>query len=149
MRWIHKNERLFRAILLGLLIIALIGPWVFDIIHIPAEFPCSDPWIRVGGDFCGEPRPGIYSVFGVIGLVYLLPVLSTSALLMRREDRAWLVFHLVALILAVGAILLTGLFSFPRRSWGAWGVWLYLASAAGALLLEGVLQAARRRFHPL
>jgi hypothetical protein len=38
-------------------------------------------------------------------------------------------FHILALIMG-----------------GAWGVWLYMAAAAGALILEVVLLAARRSF---
>jgi hypothetical protein len=140
---IHENEHRFRAFVLGLLLVALLGPWVFDIIHVPGEFPCSAPWARVGGDFCGLPVPGIYSLLGT-GVVFLLPVLTTIALLWREGSRSWLIFHLVALILVSAYLLLTGLLRFPRLSWAAWGVLLYLAMAAGALLLEGVLLAARR-----
>jgi hypothetical protein len=141
-----QNKRILRAIVLGLLMVALLGPWVFDIIHIPEEFPCSDPWIRVGGDFCGLPVPGIYSVLGFIGIFFLLPVISTTALLLRNDGRPWFMFHILALIMGMGLLLMSGLLRYPRLSWGAWGVWLYMAAAAGALILEVVLLAARRSF---
>jgi hypothetical protein len=37
MLWIIENKRLWRAALLGLLLIAIMGPWVFDIIHVPIK----------------------------------------------------------------------------------------------------------------
>jgi hypothetical protein len=141
-----QNKRILRAIVLGLLMVALLGPWVFDIIHIPGEFPCSDPWIRVGGDFCGLPVPGIYSVLGFIGIFFLLPVISTTALLLRNDGRPWFMFHILALIMGMGLLLMSGLLRYPRLSWGAWGVWLYMVAAAGALILEVILLAARRSF---
>jgi hypothetical protein len=144
MERIIESRRLFRFIVLGLLLVALLGPWVFDIIHVPREFSCDFPWARVGGDFCGWPRPGILSVLGNIGWAFLLPVISSIALVWRGESRAWLIFHLLALILAGGILLATGLLRFPRLSWAAWGVLLYVATAAGALLLEAILQLARR-----
>jgi hypothetical protein len=143
---INQNKRILRFVVLGLLLVALLGPWVFDIIYIPGEFPCSDPWIRVGGDFCGLPVPGIYSVLGFIGVLFLLPVISTTALLLRNDSRPWFMFHILGLMMGMGLLLMTGLLRYPRLSWGAWGVWLYMTAAAGALILEVVLLTAQRSF---
>jgi hypothetical protein len=60
MLWIIENKRLWRGIIVGLLLIALMGPWVFDIIHLPGEGPCSASWIRLAGNFCGEPLSVIW-----------------------------------------------------------------------------------------
>ena len=30
--------------------IAIFGPWAFDLINVPAEFPCTPPIIRLEGD---------------------------------------------------------------------------------------------------
>jgi hypothetical protein len=166
MVWANDKKRLLRAMMLGLLLIALMGPWVFDIIHVPREFPCSAPWIRLVDDFCGEPLSGIWILSGITGMVaslfagapvlswvlqsfmfpvpLLLPIISASVLLLRGERVALLVFHSLALILSITTVLLTGLLSYPHFSWIVWGVWLYVGSAAGALILEGVLLARRR-----
>jgi hypothetical protein len=137
---LHKNRRLLGAILLGLLLVAmLVGPWVFDVIHVPGEFSCTPPWVRVGGNFCGLPVPGIYTALGNIGLFFLLPLITSAAMLWRPGSRPLLIVHLLGLILVIAVLLYTGLLSYPRFSWAVWGVLLYLASAAGALLLEVLL----------
>jgi hypothetical protein len=60
------------AILL-LLLVALMGPWAFDRVNVPAEYPCSPPFIRLEGDFCGSPISGMRAFFwmvaGFIGMV--------------------------------------------------------------------------------
>jgi hypothetical protein len=166
MSWINKNKSRLRAMMLGLLLIALIGPWVFDIIHVPGEFPCSAPWIRLVDNFCGERLSGIWILSGITGAVaglfngppvsevlrsfifpipLLLPIISTSILLLRRDQGRWLVFHLIALILSISVIGLSGLLSYPRFSWVVWGVWLYVGVAATALILEGAFLATKAR----
>ena len=40
------------------LLVAIMGPWTFDLIHVPSEYPCSAPFIRLEGDFCGTPMSG-------------------------------------------------------------------------------------------
>jgi hypothetical protein len=60
------------AILL-LLLVALMGPWALDRVNVPAEYPCSPPFIRLEGDFCGSPISGMRTLFwmvaGFIGMV--------------------------------------------------------------------------------
>jgi hypothetical protein len=167
MGWIIENKRLWRGLLLGLLFMALMGPWVFDIIHVPAEYPCSAAWVRLVGDYCGEPRSGIWILGEMIGMMtglvtglfalsdvlpgllfvisIFLPFVSTAVMLLSGGQRQWVGLHSLAIILAVGAILLSGLFSFPRLSWMIWGVWLYVVSAVGALVLEAVNLMIKRK----
>jgi hypothetical protein len=52
---IDKHKKYWRAALLVLLLAAFIGPWAFDPINVPAEYPCSAPFVRLGGDFA-DPR---------------------------------------------------------------------------------------------
>jgi hypothetical protein len=59
MTWITQNKRAWRAALLALLVVAFLGPWTFDLIHVPAQFECSPPFIRLEGDFCGQSQPGL------------------------------------------------------------------------------------------
>ena len=139
-----ENKRLWRGLLLGLLLVALMGPWVFDLIHVPAEYPCSAPFIRLEGDYCGVPLTGPWILMALGGLL-TLPLISTATLLLRGDRRGLVVFHLVALILPLGALVLMGWFSDPRFSRILWGPWLYAAAAAGGLLLELARLALDRR----
>ena len=132
-----------RVILLSLLSLALIGPWMFDLIHVPAEYTCYAPIVRLYGDFCGVPLAGIKLLSMVFsGLVYtsealvtgsifstdrareyllsllycliLMPVFSTLLMVLRGERRRLQVFNLVAWSLALGICLLVGLSNYPH-----------------------------------
>ena len=167
MLWIIGNKRLWRGIIVGLLLIALMGPWVFDIIHVSGEGPCSAPWIRLTGDFCGKPLSGAWILSQITGMVaglvtgdrvlvevlllfifpvaLLLPITSASILLLRGDQGCLLALHIPALLLAMSLILLSGLLSYPRFSWVVWGVWLYVGAAAKTLILEGAFLVASRK----
>jgi hypothetical protein len=69
-------------------------------------------------------------------------------LLLRNDSRPWFMFHILGLMMGMGLLLMTGLLRYPRLSWGAWGVWLYMAAAAGALILEVILTARRSFSQP-
>jgi hypothetical protein len=67
MSWINRHKRIWRAAILLLLLVALMGPWVFEQINVPAQYPCSPPFIRLEGDFCGIPLSGMRIFFGMVG----------------------------------------------------------------------------------
>jgi hypothetical protein len=67
MSWINKHKRVWRVAILVLLLVAIMGPWTFDRIHVPSEYPCSAPNIRLEGDFCGTPMSGIWIFSWIIG----------------------------------------------------------------------------------
>ena len=73
MSWINKHKRIWRAAILLLLLFALMGPWAFDRINVPAEYACSPPFIRLEGDFCGMPLSGmrvfLWMVGGIMSMV--------------------------------------------------------------------------------
>jgi hypothetical protein len=165
MSWIHQHRQELRAIILALLSLALIGPWMFDRIHVPAEYTCHRPNVRLYGDFCGVPLSGLrllsimvgglmstskglvtgsmrFSdwgrefVFSLLGLLILLPIFSTLLLVLRRDHRRLQVFNLTAWGLALGLCLLMGLSNYPYLFWALWGIWLYIALAASTLIIE-------------
>jgi hypothetical protein len=63
-KYIYKN--LWRGAVSVLLLLAIIGPWWFDRINVPAQYPCNRPVVRLEGDFCGMPMSGIW-IFAIIG----------------------------------------------------------------------------------
>jgi len=163
--WINKNKKVLRVILLLLLGAAILGPWIFDIISVPAEYACHAPYIRLNERFCGVPLSGIrFLAWMVPGFIYtgkalltgavpfsdwgrefifslllfliLLPFFSSLLLILRADHRRVQVFNVLALSLALGVCLLFGLTNSPKLSWALWGLWLYIAVAAAALLLE-------------
>lgn len=111
---LNNPLRLWRLIVVALLLVALLGPWLYDRVNVPAEYPCSAPYIRLEGDFCGEPHSGIWIVMSFVGgfgraitgvftgevalaeigrslpisllpLLLLLPVFSTLLLILRGD----------------------------------------------------------------
>jgi hypothetical protein len=161
MEWMYaNNSQIWRGFVLGLLLVALMGPWVFEQINVPAQYACSAPFIRLEGDFCGVPVSGIW-ILGVVGLsvvglqggavilsevgrsililaVLGLPLISTAVVLLRGSRRRWIGFQLATFGLTAGMLLLSGLFSASNRTPVLWGPWLYLAVVGVTLLLEAV-----------
>ena len=174
MLWLFENKNEWRVAILGLLLVAVMGPWAFDLINVPSEYSCSAPNVRLREDFCGVPLSGIWFLgWMVYALVYasaglvtgtmvsiewartflfslvlcllVLPFFSTLLLILRRDRRGRQVFNVAAWGLAAGIGLLIGLSSYPKLFWVLWGVWLYIGLAASALILEVWTLAAGKR----
>jgi len=173
MSWITEHARVWRIVALIFLVAAVLGPWVYDLINVPAEYACSPPVVRLEGDFCGVPVSGAYMLFGlgsesvniVSGLVtgrlvlaetsrqllilllgYLLLLPAVSILLMiLKGNRRWLqIFHITVLCLAGGLMLWAFSAESGLRMIQLWGPWLYTGVVLSELILE-VLVFARRR----
>jgi hypothetical protein len=174
MLWIFEHRNVWRGAILVVMLVAIVGPWTFDVIWVPSEYPCSAPFVRLDNDFCGIPLTGIrlfrWMVEGLVqtsaelvtgampfiewtreflfGLLLFLPVLpffSTLLLILRGDRRRRQVFNVAAWSLAGGVGLLLGTSSHPRLFWVLRGIWLYIELAASALILEVLTLAAGRR----
>lgn len=56
-----------------LFVISMLGPWIFDLLNVPAQYPCGKPSVRLYGDFCGYPMSGFEIIkFTNGGLFYIL-----------------------------------------------------------------------------
>jgi hypothetical protein len=173
MSWIKTYIRRIRFALVGLLILAILGPWTFDFVNIPAFYPCTAPNIRLEGDFCGLPMSGgwfllvfaveivnriaglflgtsayldIKLLFYMIAfpLFILLPILSTT-LISRRENNPRRQAFQIAVCAGLLAAFIISTRLFARLYWELWGTWLYIGVAAGALVLEVLAQVAQKR----
>ena len=173
MSWIYKHKRVWRVAILVLLLVAIMGPWTFDRINVPSEYPCSTPNIRLEGDFCGTPMSGIWIFSWMVGgfinasvgfvtgamgftewtraflfslrlFLLLLPFFSTLLLILGGGHRRRQMFQAGAWGLASGIGLLIGISRYPKLFWALWGVWLYIGLAASALILEVLALAAGR-----
>lgn len=171
---LNEHMRAWRVTLFVLLLVAIIGPWIFDRISVPSEYSCSAPAVRLEGDFCGIPMSGMWILmatvgvlvnifvgwvtgttvfpdragellFGFLGLLLVLPFFSILFLILREGSRGRFIFNVVALGLAVGTGLLLAMVSYPNMFWVLWGLWLYVGLAACALILEIAMLALRRR----
>ena len=87
MSFITENKVLWRILILALFMISMLGPWAFDLLNVPAQYPCGKPSVRLYGDFCGSPMSG----FGVIiwansGFIYILDELIKGNIAGRIVD---------------------------------------------------------------
>jgi len=143
---------------------------------VPAEFPCSAPFIRLEGDFCGTPLSGIWILWAIVSefismvvglvtgatvltdlgrafrlarfpLLLVLPFFSTLLLILAGDRRRQQVFNVAAWGLAAGVGLLIGMASYPKLFWVLWGIWLYIGLAASALILEVLTLVVGRRLN--
>ena len=62
MAWVNENRRYLSMAMLALLVLSIVGPWGYNQINIPAQFPCGEPYIRLEGDFCGEPMSPVKGI---------------------------------------------------------------------------------------
>jgi hypothetical protein len=167
---ISKNPRDWRLLIWICLLISVFGPWVFDNIFVPSEYPCS---IRLRENICGVPVTGAWilsSLFGVfsnsilelakgaavthplvrdisIGLIpfpLVLPFFSTLLMVVSGGRRPQLAFHMIACSVAASVGLMLGLIEHSNRFWLLWGVWLYVGLLASALMLEVVVLVGKR-----
>lgn len=158
MSWIYQNKRTWRTVVLLLAAVALVGPWAFERLHVPAQYACS---LRLEGDFCGSPLPGILVFFMIIGGIIelvraltlteidralqilsvliaatftLLPLFTTLILIIGQGSRSKLQAITWSVAAGAGPFLALNTMSTPHPA--AWGIWLYIAVTVGALLLE-------------
>ena len=173
MDWMVEHQRSWRLFELGLLILAIFGPWAFDRIVVPADYPC-DTAIRLEGDYCGFPLSGMWMLWAVVSEFYLrvsglftgsttpaewyvsfqiilgalavvFPVFTTLFLLRAGNRRRLQKINFISWGLAIGICLLFAVSSYPKFYWQLWGTWLYIVLAIGALLFEGLLFDARKK----
>jgi hypothetical protein len=173
MAWIANHARAWRILALVLLVVGWLSPWVYDQVNVPAEYPCSAPFVRLEGDFCGVPLNGTWVLFafgGVLittitdlvtgklvlaasgrqllyslgGFLVMLPVISTLLMIFLGNHRRLQLFQIVVLSLAGGLLLWAFLAISELRTIRLWGPWLYTGVILSELIME-VLVFARRR----
>ncbi len=159
---ITQNISIFRAGVLILFIVALLGPWTFDVINVPAEYECSAPFIRLNGDFCGIAMSG-FQFFGLwvggfffmlfeliageftghalefligLSILFLIPFFTTLFLLWKKDARRLYKVHRIAWALALILALVAFIPQINDPIIRLWGIWLYILLAVGAILIE-------------
>lgn len=153
---VNRYQPFWRIALLILLVVAAVGPWTGDRIHVPAEYDdCSPPYIRTEGDMCDmigvfglisgflraagwlvtDPPADLLSSLFFTGIyfLYMLPIFSTLLLLLLAERQHKL--NVLAWSLAIIAFIFSSVIGAFPPSW-MWGLRLYIGVAIGALILE-------------
>jgi hypothetical protein len=143
----NENRRIIRAGVLVLFIIAMLGPWGYDLINVPAQYTCHPPNVRLYGDFCGVPISGamvfvmlipefFYSVWRLItstlyypsllsglSIFLLFPIMTTLFSLWKKETHRLRMMNLIAWILAFLLTLTLFTLQINRQAIQLWGLW--------------------------
>ena len=170
MAWFHRHSNIWRVTILFLLLVAIAGPWTYSADGVPPAEWCQAPNILLTSDRCVKLESGatiltiMVSVLlgigpalvsGMIGIgeffrellfvlllfLLVLPFFSTLVLLWGRDRRRLYLFHRIAWGLAFAVGLLVAITGWSGLSTHLWGIWLYIALAASALILELLLHS--------
>ena len=151
MLWLMQHKNIWRVAVLVLLLVAVIGPWAFDEINVPAEYTCSAPNIRLEGDFCGLPMSGTWILLMVIGhLASVVVGLVTGTAYFSESESGPLIYILnSAMLFVLAFLILLPLISTlllilrgERRRWQVLHL-VALGLAAGTGLLFGLSSLPR------
>jgi hypothetical protein len=127
MQWINDHRYQWGGILLVLLIISLFGTWGYDLLHVPAQYDCGWPNVRLEGDFCGYPVTGLWfpSMLVVSFFRVLVGKMTISDLGVGAADILWLLPFVLIPLPAISALLWIATKNRPRQ-WlfhlAAWGL---------------------------
>jgi hypothetical protein len=125
--------------LAGLFFVAILGPWTFDLIVVPAQYSCNKPATRLLGDYCGMPMSGTLIFFMVGGrLIELIGERAAGENAIVDPAKAFLQISLftvlaLLLLLPIFSSLLLVLRGENRRRHLFYRVSLGLAACAGVL----------------
>lgn len=131
----NKSKSIIRAGALLLLVLALLGPWMYDYVSVPAEYTCDKPFIRLDSDFCGIPL-SVIQFFNWFAIGFLFPFLTTAVLIWKVETHRLRTINLVAWALAFLLTLLLFYVQLQDQAFRLWGLWLYVLVAFGMLAVE-------------
>ncbi len=174
MSWINKHKRVWGMIILVLLLVAIVGPWNFDLINVPSEYQCTEPFIRLKGDYCGVPLSGTWMLAALVGalvnlimglvtgasvnllfaflsilstLFLFLPMFSILLLILPGDRQNHRVFHVAVWGLAVVSSLRCMFLSSQRAlpMGQLWGLWLYIGLVSGVLIIGSTTMLASRK----
>jgi hypothetical protein len=100
MMWLYLHRNIWRVAIIMLLLVAIIGPWWYDLINVPSQYTCSSPFIRLKGDYCGMPMSGIW-IFVMVATrpIELVVEMVTGATGITDSDYAILKFFMYSLLL--------------------------------------------------
>ena len=163
--WVNEKKNLCRIIVILIVFVAFTGPWLYESLYVPGNNECQPPAFRVRENFCGWPMTGLTAIFWIGGGVFsvagrvhtgvqaftdnprefltilfllpLLPLFNSLFLILRPNRRN--VFQVVTWGLAIGVSVWVVIIGWKAPFGAMWGIWLYAAVAAAALMLEILL----------
>lgn len=156
------SSKVIQAAILILIVASLAGPWMYDVIFVPVQYECGEPFVRLTHEFCGVPMSGMqffewfaggfFSIIAVLvkgtftgsfreliaglAILPLLPFFTTILLFWKKESSRIRTINLITWMLALVLTLIVFLVQIRDGSFRLWGLWLYILVAAGAVTFE-------------
>jgi hypothetical protein len=167
--WIYQHQNRWRAAILLLLLVAILGPWVYTSDGVPPAEWCRPPYILMESDRCVKLESGVTILIFMVSALFsmgptlasgmvgsgeifreflfilffsllLLPLYSSLPLFLCWEHRRLRLFNLAAWGLALIPTLLLVTKGGPGLPfYYFWGIWLYILLTTLALVLELLL----------
>ena len=160
-----------RWVILVLMVVAIIGPWFYESIHVPSPNPCTSG-TRLDEDFCGIPVSGLQvfvlffvnifssalqlvtgdasgrELLGSLGVVlFFLPIISVLILSLIKDNTNSKVEKLNISVLIIAFILglLVTVLGISVASGELWGLWFYKVLIVCTLVLELISMRTKRK----
>jgi len=157
--------------ILALMMVAIIGPWFYEVINVPSPNPCTEG-TRIDDDFCGIPVSGlqVFAIFfmnifssvfwlvtgdvsmrellGSLGVIlFFLPIISLLFLSLRRDNTnsKGEKFNIGVLLIALILGVLVTVSKISATSGELWGLWFYKVTIFCALVLELMSMQTKRK----
>ena len=105
MWWMNRHRRVWGFVILALLIVADMGPWGVDVVNVPAQYSCSAPFIRLKGDFCGEPVSAVRGLSALLGDLVVATVSGRVAFIDLGHILLGILYVLIVLLPVISAVL--------------------------------------------
>lgn len=168
-----QRRRAVGLVGLALLLLASVGPWAFERINVPAQYTCSAPYVRLVGDYCGQPVSGLLILVTVSGalpslavgtltgqfnlaergrefgaglrmLLIFLPLASLLIWVWSGASWRQRLFHYAAWGLALAGVLALLPYALSLPPHLLWGLWLHISLVCGVCGVGVVLVLQRR-----
>ena len=166
MMTLMKHIQTIRWALFLLMVAAILGPWIYEVVNVPSPYPCTTGF-RVDENFCGILVSGLnilalftpnifisayYLITGDASLreflgsllisSFFLPVLSSLFLMIRKdrlkawEERTHIGVLSMTILVGLLGVVVGNIFGNVKELWRFWGFWLYEWVVLSALVLE-------------
>jgi predicted ferric reductase len=105
--WLYTHKKKWRRWILLLMLVSIVGPWIYETIYVPPPNPCSSGF-RVNENFCGSPLSGMWVFFTVLASVssitsrFFTGEASAGEFLLSVGTILYILLPVVSLLLVAG-----------------------------------------------
>jgi hypothetical protein len=173
MTWFFAHKKGLRQVILLLMLVSIIGPWIYDAIYVPDPNPCSTGF-RVNENLCGIPLSGLwvffmslanvinvtvrfvtgeagrreFLVFWGVVMYVVLPIVSLLVVAGKADENSKIMKLHFSMLMCAAILGILGIFLL-QNEWSfvfeLWGFWAYSLLVFASLVLEFLYFVITRR----